>query len=462
MKRTNKSPMPFYKLLQSMRTECLCAAVCLCAGAWSPASAQSTTPDSSIGPAVDNDRFSHQLRGLTDEVLANNPSLRAAQYKIDAARVAVGAQRAFDPPLVSVEFMQSPIRTFPNPFGDQMEIDYAAQQMIPFPGKLSAMAKPEQKRADIAGAERAGLLIDLQRQVKGAFYELYLIDRKQGINRESQGLVKRMIDVARTQYEVGMGKQADILRAQTDLSRLESDSIGLEQHRASMQAMINALRGKPVDTPVPVTPEIEPPGADYSLDKLVTLAEQSRPELKSMQYEIEMQQAEEGAARTGLLPDFMAKATYKQMMQAPDDWGLMLGATIPIAPWSSARYYQSSAKSRLSVLQSQEQYANMKNMVGAEVQDALLKLRSNSRQALLNKLTIIPQARQTLQSALAAYQNGKTQDFLMLIDTRRMLLEAEQDYHMIVMSLLTSQAQLERAVGLSIEEIGRSAEGVRQ
>jgi outer membrane protein TolC len=75
---------------------------------------------------------------------------------------------------------------------------------------------------------------------------------------------------------------------------------------------------------------------------------------------------------------------------------------------------------------------------------------------LLYKNTVIPQADQTLQATLAAYQTGKT-EFLMLIDAYRMVLMSKLDYHMSVMSYMTNQAALEQAVGMNIAEITERA-----
>ena len=92
----------------------------------------------------------------------------------------------------------------------------------------------------------------------------------------------------------------------------------------------------------------------------------------------------------------------------------------------------------------------MRNMIASQVKDALARVASSQAQVDLIKNTIIPQARQTMQSALSGYQSGKG-DFLMLIDTQKMLLMAQQDYHMAVMSLITNQANLERAIGKRIK-----------
>ena len=94
----------------------------------------------------------------------------------------------------------------------------------------------------------------------------------------------------------------------------------------------------------------------------------------------------------------------------------------------------------------------MKNMIASDVQNSLVKIETNRNLVELYQNTVIPQAEQTLQSTIAAYQTGKT-EFLMVIDAYKMLLMSELDYYMSKMNFLQSQAQLEQAVGLSISEI---------
>jgi outer membrane protein TolC len=398
-----------------------------------------------------------QLNGIIDEAVKNNPGLKAAGNKIDAAKASVGYSRSLDPPQVAFEFYQSPVSTFPNPFKDQMEYDYSIQQMFPFPGKLGAMAKTEQKRAGMLAAERLTLEQELIRRVKSLYFDSYLKYRQMEINHETKMLVRGFVDIARKQYEVGMGKQSDILRAQTELSSLANDSIVLIQQSKSMEGMLNALCNRPVTTEIGFIPEIDPALRDYDLSALLAVAGKNRPELKSMQYGVEMQQAERLAVGKDYLPDFMVRGMYKQMTTANDDWSLMVGATIPIAPWSLGKYSAGTTRADANIKATQSDLGTMKNMIAAEVNDALLKVESSEERLKLSKETAIPQAQQALASALAAYRTGK-QEFLMLIDIQRMLVMAKLDYHMAVMGLLDSQSQLERAVGLSMDEIDRSIE----
>jgi outer membrane protein TolC len=407
-------------------------------------------------PQADNKAFYAKLQTLIDAV-GNNPTLKSADAKVQASAAFAKAQKSLDPPTVAVEFYQAPVASFPDPFKNQMEYDYSIQQMIPFPGKLGAMAKAENKRTDMLKADRNTMAQDLVRNVKSLYFDLYFKNRQIEINSETRTLVRGFVDIARKQYEVGMGKQSDILRSQTELSSLGNDSIVLIQERKSMEGMLNALCNRPVTSEIGFVPEIDPVLPTFELDKLMALAKKNRPELKSMETGIEMQQAERVAGQKEYLPDFMIRGMYKQMMQTNDDWSLMIGATVPIALWSHGKISSGIARADANIRMAQSERENMINMISSEVNDALLKVESAKARIMLSRESVIPQAEQTLESALSAYRTGK-QEFLMLIDIQRMLVMAKLDYHMAVMTLLDSQSRLERAVGLSIDEINKSFE----
>ena len=76
---------------------------------------------------------------LVEKALSHHPALAAAHLSADAAHANGKHHAAWEAPEIGVEFYQAPVSSFPNPLKDQREIDYSVSQVIPFPGKLSAM-----------------------------------------------------------------------------------------------------------------------------------------------------------------------------------------------------------------------------------------------------------------------------------------------------------------------------------
>jgi outer membrane protein TolC len=393
------------------------------------------------------------LDELIVEALKNNPSLQAARLQTEAARTQIRQARAWEAPQVGIEFFQTPIQSFPNPVKDGMETDYFVQQMIPFPGKISNMAKAARSNAEMSAENYNALERKIIRDLKSAYYELYLVQRKIDINAENQMLLRQFVEIAMKQYEVGMGKQVDIFRAQTELSRLITAGINLEQERKVAEAMINTILNRPANSPLGHIPELADTTATWTFAQIMPLALDVRPELKAMDYNISMNRAELALSKREYAPDLMVRFMYKDMANTGDDfWALMGGVSVPLAFWSKGKFKGKVQENQLNVNRAEAEYTEMRNMILFEVQQALVKVESNKNVVELCKNTVVPQAEQTLQSTLAAYQTGKT-EFLMLIDAYRMLLMAKLDYYMAIMNYMTSQAELEQAVGLDIKEI---------
>ena len=379
-----------------------------------------------------------RLDGLVKEALENNPQLRAARHQTAAARTRVDQVTSWDAPQFGVEFFQTPVQSFPNPLKNQMEMDYFIQQMFPFPGKLSDMGKAAENNANMMDQGYNALERKVLRELKSSYFELYLVQRKIQINAENQDLMRRFVDIALKQYEVGMGKQPDILRAQTELSTLINDGLNLQKERAVIESMINTILSRPANAPLGFVPEIEKDIPRWTFEQIRPLALESRPELKAMNFNIEMNKSELSLSKKEYFPDLMLRFMYKDMAMTKNDfWSAMLGISIPLTPWSSGKYTSKTDENALNVRKAEEDLTAMKNMTLFEVQDALVKVQTNQNLVLLYKNTVIPQAEQTLQSTVAAYQTGKT-EFLMLIDAYRMLLMAKLDYYMSVMSHMAS------------------------
>ncbi len=390
---------------------------------------------------------------LVAEALQNNPQLRSAGNQAAAARTKVDQVTSWDAPQLGVEFYQTPIQSFPNPLKNGMETDYFIQQMIPFPGKLSAMGKAAENNAGMINQGYKALERRIIRDLKYAYFELFHVQREIQVNAENQELMKKFTEITRKQYEVGMGQQADILRAQTELSTLINQGVSLLKEKKVMESMINTTLSRPANAPLGYVPEVEYTAPQWTFEQLRPLAIENRPELKGMNFNIDMNKAELSGSKREYYPDIMARVMYKNMTNTTDDfWSAMVGINIPLAFWSSGKYTSKVEENVLNVRKAEDDLASMRNMVSFEVQDALVKVQSNYNLVLLYKNTTILQAEQTLQATLSAYQTGKT-EFLMVIDAYRMQLMATLDFHMAVTSYMASQAQLEQAVGLNIAQI---------
>lgn len=199
----------------------------------------------------------------------------------------------------------------------------------------------------------------------------------------------------------------------------------------------------------------------YTLQQLEPVVLETRPELQASRAGVESAKADAALARRQYFPDLMVKLTYKDMTGTGKDyWSAMAGIDIPIAPWSAGRYGGRVEEANVNISRAEADLESARIQAMLEVEAALVGVRTNRDRVLLFRDTVIPQAHQTLLATSAAYQSNRT-DFLSLLDSYRVLLQRRLDSFHAVAAYLASLAELERTVGLPLEEIARKLEETR-
>lgn len=401
-------------------------------------------------PAWSQDRS--PLDSLLSLALNHNPQLHSLRHRADAAHARVGQVSSLEAPQVGVEFYQTPVSSFPLPYRRNMEMDYFAQQMFPWPGKLSAMGKAASLGAKMQNEEAVTFERQLIRDIKAAYFELYFIQRQLDLNDKNQLLLRQILDAAMKRYEVGLGNQSDILRIKTEESKAANERLELDKQVAGMEAMIQALVGGNSDRTLGRLPDLAVEAREWEYDMLVTIALNHRSELRSMQLNKDMFSAEVDAARREYYPDIMVRGMYKAMAEGEDFWALMIGANIPLAFWSKDKYHNRVREMSSHVRHAEMELVNMRNMVAASVKSAWTTHRASGQQVRLYREQLLPQAEQMLAVSLSDYQTGRT-SFIALLDNFRMLLMTRLDMEMAVMKALKSEADLEQALGVDLHSL---------
>lgn len=393
-----------------------------------------------------------RLNDLIAEAVENNPELKAARYKNKAAETRISQAKAWEAPQIGVELPLTPVSSFPNPFKDSMETDFFIQQKIPFPGKIDIMTRSEKSYSEMSVWNSKSLENIVIRDLKKAYYELYLMHKKIKINAESQDLMRQFTSLARKQYEVGKGSQADILRAQTELSIMINEGESLIQEKRISETMINTILGRPHEQALGAVPDINIDNLPKENADLVDYAIKNRPELKAMDENILMKTAEHDLARREYYPDIMLRLMYKGMDEGPDDYfATMVSMDIPFMFWSGGKIRGRVEESRIDILKAKEDLHSMENMTRYQIREAMLSAETSRKTMQLYKSTVIPQAEQTREAMRAAYSTGSAELFS-LIEALRMELQARLDYHTAVSSYMRNLAALDQAAGIGIIE----------
>jgi cobalt-zinc-cadmium efflux system outer membrane protein len=385
-----------------------------------------------------------ELETLLSEVATHAPQLQAQQAAVEVARARVGMEGAWEDPTIDVMAEDIPLRggeEAPMPM-----ITWRFTQPLNVFGRrgLAKDAARAQVRAEEARTRRVGW--DARALALEAFLELWMNQKMRALIDDQLAVLERMKAAAKARYIAGMMMgHHDFLRAEAELATMRAEKAALESEREAVTAMINALRGRPLEEPVgePVLPERSP------LPEVAPLLERTdeRPEVDEMRWMRAEMEARQGLARRMYLPMPMVAGFYQQRMDEPDSVGGMVGFTVPL--WWFDRQANEVRMAGAMVTRAQRELEAMQVMTRTDLRMAWSRARAAELSLQALEETALPRMRETVASSEAAYTSG-TGDFLALLEAvmARQRLEAQR--LQAVVRREKSRFELARLLGSSL------------
>lgn len=390
------------------------------------------------------------LNDLIAEGLRNNPDLKSTEDQWQAALARVPQAGALPDPTVSFNLLNVPVSTFAFDQEPMTGKQVALMQMFPFPGKQGTMENIAREAAAVKEGQHEELRNQLVKNIRITYYNIFLINKSIETVEKNTAALGEFVKIAETKYSVGKGLQQDVLRAQVELSRMLDKRIQLDKKRDALRARLNQLLNRPAASPLGPVDELQLIPYDKSLAELQQMATSMRPLLKTWQSTIRQSDEQLHLARKGYLPDFGLTLAYSQRdllkngAGGADFFTAMLNVKVPFYFWRKQRKQVEETQVMKSA--TEQKYRQVLNSVFEEIDRNLSEVQNDARLAELFKTGIIPQAAQSLQSAIAGYQTDKV-DFLTLITNQINLFNFELDYYRIVCEYNIALAELEAAVG---------------
>ena len=322
-------------------------------------------------------------------------------------------------------------------------------QSFPFPGKLALKGDVASRSAEMTEQSVRAKERELVARLKRDYYDLFVAQKAVQLHHEQVDLLRQFVAIANAKFRGGMGSQADVLKAQVELSLLLQHLPVLEQRRKSAEAMLNTLLDRDPALPLGMAQEPALIPLEESVDKLHRLALE-RPELKAAELDVQRNEQSHALAERQYYPDFNVAVQRFQNFQANDGFGAYVAMSIPFAFWTKPKYDAGVQEAAAAVAVARAQQQTMENMTRFQINDLLAKLRATDQVATLYRTTILPQAEQGLEAARVEYRTGKA-GLLDLIDAQRAWRKFKLEYLTALADRQYQLAELEQVVGIALD-----------
>ena len=391
------------------------------------------------------------LEGLIDTALAKNTGLKVLEHRLAAFEAGVPRAGALEDPMLRLDLKNMPAGSPDFDSTPMSGKQLSVSQRFPLPGVLRAKQMAAEYAAGAAREVLSDRKVSIVNLVKQEYFALAFYARAMEVTEKNRTLLEDLIRIAQIKYEVGSGLQQDVLKAHVSLSALRDRLIRLESGRLLALARLNRVLDRPPQTSVIAPPQVRPTPFEHSVQEVQRQALAHRPLLKEIEQAISGWSATEQVARRSGWPDLTFHLGYMQRdavgsdpVMGSDFLSFGVGLNLPV--FNGRKRDSRVAEAQAHVRMGRARKVDASREILFLVERICLEIEQHWKEAELYRTAILPQAQQSLESAMAAYQVNKV-DFLTLLNNQVSLFDFEIEYYRHVIQREKKLAELESVVG---------------
>jgi outer membrane protein TolC len=391
-----------------------------------------------------------QLQELIAEAARNNPEIRAASNERLAAQHRVSPAGALDDPMLEAGVINAPLAPQTLRREDMTMKMLGLSQRFPYPGKRGLRQDVAAKDAESVAHAYQETVHRVVRDVKTAYFELAFIAESARLVEKNKQVLEQFLKISESRYSVGQGNQADVLKAQTQLTRMVDELIKLARERRAIEAELASALGRGSEAGAPAPATLRLPETALQFESLREAALMQRPQLLGLKSLIDRSAKALDLARKDYYPDFDVKLSYGQRENMLDgtrrDDMLSFTVAINLPVWRENKRDPRVAEAIAMRDQATDMYQAQQNEVSAKLRQQVANAEQSLKSARLYETGILPQARLTVESALAAYRVNRV-DFLTLLDNQMTVLNYEISYTSALSNYNKALAEIDLLTG---------------
>lgn len=416
-------------------TAALAAALCLSQAmpARAPAAPADTAQALSRGQAV-------------EQALAHNPQLEAARQQVAEARAGAVQATAIPDPSLGATFddLRQPFSV-----GGSRELNLGLT--VPLPQKQALRARVA--RGDVRTAEFAYTTLRQQvaaQAVQG--YDALLVALRHARDlEEAHQVALEFVRRTEARYQGGTAARLDVVKATVDASQVQNDLIAAQRDIANARAALNRLMGRALGADVQPADTLAAPPPIADLEALRARAAANRPELQALAAQRSASRAATQLARQFWLPDLSLEFARTSGAGGPSSYATSVGFAFPVFFWQHRGGEIALAVHREAELAAQA--LDLSAQVEQEVRTAWANASTALQQVAFIRDQLLPVTEQAYRIASSSYTLGGS-SALEVLDARRALLDAQQQYAEALGAANDAVAELELAAGGGLPAAG--------
>lgn len=361
---------------------------------------------------------SRETTSLVLVTLENNPELRAAGARVEAAAGRAYQARKWSNPELELTAEDWPV-SHGRGFSDAQQTIGVAQT-LPFPGKKSLDKRMGGAEVKVSDAERALRRTELVRDVKVSFFRVLASERLVAVSTQLVAVAESSATTARKRVDAGAAAYQEQLRAEVQWEQARTELTGFERELATARQGFATLLGRPDLSDAKLLGALaEAPdaalmaaGAEGSLDR--------HPSAAAARANLDRAELANRRARLEPYPDVKVGVGGGRIGET-DQSIIQLGFSFPLPIIDRGKGKQQEARANVRVAEAE--LRAVRQQLRREWANALKRYRAAAEQVAIYRERILPKADEALRLVQTGFEQGKF-GFIDLVDTQRTTAEA--------------------------------------
>lgn len=390
------------------------------------------------------------LPSLVVEALENNPEIRAALKEREAAQQRIAPAEALDDPMLEAGVINAPLASSPFNREDMTMKMIGLSQRLPFPGKRGLRKEVASKDAEAIEQGYHETVNRVMHDLKISYFNLGLTLEMIKLVEKNKQTLEHFLRIAEGRYQVGQGNQADVLKAQTQVSRMLDRLLGLAREQPIFEAEVIRALGRNTKGEIPVPAILYIHEVPLILESMQQEAIAQRPQLLALQSLIARNEKSIDLARRAYYPDFDVRLSYGQRDNMLDgarrDDMVSMTVAVNLPVWRGNKIEPRIMEFQALRDQAINLYQAQSNEITARLRQQVATAEQSLKSVKLYQNAILPQAKLTVESALAAYQVNRI-DFLTLLDNQMTVFDYETNLISAIANYNKALAEIDLLIG---------------
>lgn len=386
------------------------------------------------------------LDSVLSTIKQNNPELKMYDQQAKSQNALVNGASAWMAPMVGVSTFMTPYNNLSR-LRDQKEgaLMLIAEQKIPSKAKIKAFENYLNTQSAITIEAKAENFNELRAMARSSYYEVLIAQKQLQYFSKNIQILENLKKLAEIRYTYNKASLSQIYIMEARIYELQNK---LSETKSTIQIgkiKLNTLMNRPqnMNFELDTTKNYRLYKLEKNIDNLV----ENRSNVKQVNEQIKSLALENKMIASDSKPEFNVRfdhmVNYNSTMS--NQFSLMGGITIPIAPWAAKSYKSKVKANEFDALSMQLQKESLTNNLIGLIKSQEEKLLNRQDQLQLFESKLLPALQKSYEVILLNYQENK-EELPMVLESWKEINNSQIEYLMLLNDYYQMLAEYDKNV----------------